>query len=58
MSRQALSLVETIAANVNNSQITDTDFREFVRNSLTVIPEAVEVLKRFAPKENENDSKN
>ena len=35
-------LVRTIMANVDNAKLTDAEFREFIRNSLTVIeiPEA------------------
>lgn len=48
LSDNAQSLVDTFAANVNNSKLSDSEFRDFIRNSLTTNVSAIAVLDRFA----------
>lgn len=33
----ALNFVRIIAANIDNEELSDTDFREFVRNTLPIV---------------------
>ncbi|CAH7418069.1 hypothetical protein VCHA53O466_50346 [Vibrio chagasii] len=44
---QALSLVHTIAANVNSKSLSDSEFRDFVRTSLPLVEGVSEVISKF-----------
>ena len=44
----ASNLIVTLAANVDNLNLTDADFRNMVRNSIPLVPEVRDYWKRIA----------
>ncbi len=38
----SMSLIDTIAANVNNNELSDAEFRQFIRNSLPLTIKAID----------------
>ncbi|MCY9866482.1 hypothetical protein OTK49_28485 [Vibrio coralliirubri] len=51
METRHVSLMQTIAANLDNKELSDREFRIFIRNSIKGMKDLEEIVAKYAPTE-------